>query len=480
MDSTEKLEKLRDESDILAGKVRLFTAVKKLVRFLTFLLVPLLSILYCYAELSYFYPLQIAQGTQKDYLIALFGGFTASFFLATGVYCFINSKAGWTSFLKNPWKGFFLCSVGAMMEASFYSSMHNDSVYLSFNSVAVPNGFYYTFLYSTLSPIAVFAFLFGMGCFFNKRMKTSQKRARGKVEAKKAEIKQQQRTVDAETQRQREAEQMQQDQKVRQQIGKQGILNLKSLVGLTSLKGEIKNWILQLEYQQARGASAQTSHHMVLYGNPGTGKTEVARYLTDVLYGNGVIDKRQLISVERKDLVAEYVGQTAGKTQEAIDSAMGGILFVDEAYTLMGGSSRDFGKEALETIMTAMENNRNNFIVIFAGYKDKMDELLDLNQGLRSRIAHYFTFPDYTEEELAEICERMADSKGYRFDPGTKEELCAVFRVKKNDKNFGNARGARNYLDHVIVPNLATAYQTHKEDPCYDIDLITPDMISKD
>ena len=185
-------------------------------------------------------------------------------------------------------------------------------------------------------------------------------------------------------------------------------------------------------------------------GNAGTGKTTIARTLGKIYYLLGMLKKPDVTECDRSSLVAGYVGQTAAKTQEVINRAMGGILFVDEAYTLASGGENDYGKEALTTIMKAMEDNRDDLMVIFAGYEKEIDELLDLNQGLSSRFSkqNEVIFEDYTDEELTEIFIYQALRKGMVIEEGLKESITErIRRVKAQTKDFGNARGVRNLVE---------------------------------
>ncbi len=233
---------------------------------------------------------------------------------------------------------------------------------------------------------------------------------------------------------------------------------LNDLVGLESVKEEIGRLVNLLRVQQMRQEfglqNKGTSRHMVFYGNPGTGKTTVARLLADIYRELGLLPTGQLVEVDRAGLVGGYVGQTAIKTSEVIEQAVGGVLFIDEAYTLTAHKGQnDFGQEAVETILKAMEDYRDELIVIAAGYTDLMQEFLESNPGLKSRFNYFIEFPDYTPEELVAILELMCKKNEYTLSPEAKEKALAIFTERCEDKpeNFANAREVRNFMEDAML-----------------------------
>ena len=231
---------------------------------------------------------------------------------------------------------------------------------------------------------------------------------------------------------------------------------LDSLIGLMSVKKEISSLINLLKVnkiRKERGLSTpKTSNHLVFLGNPGTGKTTVARLIAKIYKQLGVLEKGQLIEVDRSGLVAGYVGQTAIKTQEKIDEAMGGVLFIDEAYSLAKGES-DFGQEAIDTLLKAMEDKRDDFVVIVAGYTKQMEAFLLSNPGLKSRFNKSILFEDYTEEELLDIFNLFCHKYGLRLSEDAKRNLGVFLSTICSEKteNFANAREIRNLFERSIV-----------------------------
>ena len=207
---------------------------------------------------------------------------------------------------------------------------------------------------------------------------------------------------------------------------------LNSLIGLASVKTEVETLTNFIKIQQTRAAkglkTSAVSYHCVFTGNPGTGKTTVARILAKIYKKLGVVSKGHLVETDRAGLVAEYVGQTAVKTNKIIDSALDGVLFIDEAYSLISGSENDFGKEAIATLLKRMEDNRDRLIVILAGYTKNMKDFIDSNPGLQSRFNRYIEFPDYSADELLQIFEANMKKYEYRFGEGAREYLQQYFQ----------------------------------------------------
>ncbi len=226
----------------------------------------------------------------------------------------------------------------------------------------------------------------------------------------------------------------------------------RELVGLAPVKARIRDIAALLVIDRLRmnqGLQAQTpSLHMSFTGNPGTGKTTVALRMAQILHRLGYIRKGHLVAVTRDDLVGQYVGHTAPKTREVLKKAMGGVLFIDEAYYLYRpDNERDYGQEAIEILMQVMENNRDDLVVILAGYGDRMETFFQSNPGMRSRIAHHLEFPDFAEGELLRIAEMMLEQQNYRFGPGAREVFQEYIAHRIRQPQFANARSVRNALD---------------------------------
>ncbi len=230
---------------------------------------------------------------------------------------------------------------------------------------------------------------------------------------------------------------------------------LDSYIGLGAVKEEVHNLINMVQVYKLRREhdlpTTDMSLHMVFTGNPGTGKTMMARMMARIYRSLGILSKGQLVEVDRSGLVAGYVGQTALKTQKVIEKAMGGVLFVDEAYALNGKSENDFGQEAIDTLLKAMEDHRDDLVVIVAGYTDLMDKFIHSNPGLESRFNRFLLFEDYSLDELMAIF-KMRCGKGYTLSPEAEPLVRDYIAEESADGDgFGNARGVRNIFEHILV-----------------------------
>jgi probable Rubsico expression protein CbbX len=226
----------------------------------------------------------------------------------------------------------------------------------------------------------------------------------------------------------------------------------RELIGLDPVKTRIREIAALLLVERARRLmqieTDPPSLHMCFTGNPGTGKTTVARRMAEILHQLGYVRRDHLVSVTRDDLVGQYIGHTAPKTKEVIKKAMGGVLFIDEAYYLYRPENeRDYGQEAIEILLQVMEDNRDDLVVILAGYRDRMDTFFRSNPGMASRVAHHIEFPDYTADELCRIAELMARSMHYRLDAAGAAAMCDYVERRMAQPRFANARSIRNALD---------------------------------
>ena len=232
------------------------------------------------------------------------------------------------------------------------------------------------------------------------------------------------------------------------------LAELDDLVGLDSVKADVRRLTSLLRIQQLRQErklpTLETSHHLVFTGNPGTGKTTVARLLSQILRTLGLVSKGHLVESDRSHLVAGYVGQTATKTRAVLESALGGTLLIDEAYALARGGANDFGREAIDTVVKYMEDHRDDLALIAAGYPTEMVEFVDANPGLKSRFTRFIDFPDYTTDELVEIFERMSGDVRYELDDSGRAALRTVIEAEPRTRGFGNARFVRNLFEEAV------------------------------
>lgn len=252
------------------------------------------------------------------------------------------------------------------------------------------------------------------------------------------------------------------------------LAELNALTGLSAVKREVGHLVNLMQVSKLRREhnmkQPSVSKHLVFSGNPGTGKTTVARLLARIYRTLGILSSGQLVEVDRGGLVGGYIGQTASKTMDAVDEAIGGILFIDEAYSLtVGKGDGDFGQEAVDTLLKAMEDNRDSLIVIVAGYPDLMEQFLSSNPGLRSRFSRFIFFEDYTPDELFDIMSGMCRQQEYTLSPEAESYVRELLRERCGNKpdNFANARDARNLLEHAITNQAARIVGAGKYD--YDI-----------
>ena len=240
------------------------------------------------------------------------------------------------------------------------------------------------------------------------------------------------------------------------------------LVGLAPVKQRIKEiaafLVVSLARLQLGIESAQPNLHMCFTGNPGTGKTTVALRMAEMLYRLGYIRKNSVVSVTRDDLVGQYIGHTAPKTKEVLKKAMGGVLFIDEAYYLYRPENeRDYGQEAIEILLQVMENNRDDLVVILAGYKDRMDTFFQSNPGMSSRIAHHIDFPDYTTAELLDIATKMVGNMHYHLDEKAVAAMHEYIALRQAQPHFANARSIRNALDRARLRHANRVFDMASE-----------------
>lgn len=247
---------------------------------------------------------------------------------------------------------------------------------------------------------------------------------------------------------------------------------LDSYIGLTAVKKEVTNLINMATVYKLRQdhdlPNPDMSLHLVFSGNPGTGKTMIARFMARVYHSLGLLSKGKLIEVDRSGLVAGYIGQTALKTAKVLESAMGSVLFIDEAYTLTSKSENDFGFEAVDTVLKAMEDNRDDLVVIVAGYTELMEDFIDSNPGLRSRFNKYISFADYNGKEMMDIFRMNCSKSCYSLTEEADQEICSYFEAVEDEAGeFGNARGVRNTFEKILTEQanrIASLEDITKED----------------
>ena len=257
----------------------------------------------------------------------------------------------------------------------------------------------------------------------------------------------------------------------------------RDLVGLAPVKQRIRDIAALLVVDKLRlglGLQAQApSLHMCFTGNPGTGKTTVAMRMAEILHRLGYVRKGHLVAVTRDDLVGQYIGHTAPKTKEVLKKAMGGVLFIDEAYYLYRPENeRDYGQESIEILLQVMENQRDDLVVILAGYKDRMDTFFRSNPGMSSRIAHHLDFPDYNPNELLQIGDKMLGAMDYRFGDGGRDTFAEYVALRLKQPNFANARSVRNALDRARLRQASRLFaERHRVLTREDLTTIEPSDI---
>ncbi len=233
------------------------------------------------------------------------------------------------------------------------------------------------------------------------------------------------------------------------------LAELDGLVGLANVKAEVRRLSSLLQVQQLRAERGlpiiETSHHLVFTGNPGTGKTTVARLLSQIYHAVGVVSKGHLVETDRSKLVAGFVGQTALKTQTALEASLGGMLLIDEAYALARGGDDDFGREAIDTLVKFMEDHRDDIAIVAAGYPIEMAEFVDANPGLKSRFTRTISFPDYTEDELVQIFLQLGERSAYRLSDDALARVRHFVAAEPRTRGFGNARFVRNLFETAVA-----------------------------
>jgi probable Rubsico expression protein CbbX len=239
----------------------------------------------------------------------------------------------------------------------------------------------------------------------------------------------------------------------------------RELVGLAPVKTRIREIAALLVVDRLRGehglSSERPSLHMGFTGNPGTGKTTVARRMAEILHRLGYIERGHLVSVTREDLVGQYVGHTAPKTRDVLKKAYGGVLFIDEAYYLhRPENERDYGQEAIEILLQAMENERDKLVVILAGYKDRMEDFFGSNPGMQSRVAHHIDFPDFTVDELMRIGDLMLEQRSYRLSPEARQAFREYIERRRRRPRFAHGRSIRNAIDRARLRQASRLFES--------------------
>jgi probable Rubsico expression protein CbbX len=237
------------------------------------------------------------------------------------------------------------------------------------------------------------------------------------------------------------------------------------LVGLAPVKTRIREIAALLVVDRLRAqhglGSERPSLHMCFTGNPGTGKTTVARRMAEILHRLGYVERGHLVSVTREDLVGQYVGHTAPKTREVLKKACGGVLFIDEAYYLhRSENERDYGQEAIEILLQAMENERDKLVVILAGYRDRMDDFFGSNPGMQSRVAHHIEFPDFTVDELMRVGDLMLEQRAYRFSPEARRVFREYIERRQRRPRFAHGRSIRNAVDRARLRQASRLFES--------------------
>jgi probable Rubsico expression protein CbbX len=258
-------------------------------------------------------------------------------------------------------------------------------------------------------------------------------------------------------------------QRVVRKTGLDGVLDQldAELVGLAPVKTRIREIAALLVIDRLRREHGLTSErpslHMCFTGNPGTGKTTVARRMAEILHRLGYVERGHLVSVTREDLVGQYVGHTAPKTREVLKKAYGGVLFIDEAYYLYRPENeRDYGQEAIEILLQAMENERDKLVVILAGYKDRMDEFFGSNPGMQSRVAHHIDFPDFTVDELMRIADLMLEQRAYGFSPQARDVFREYVERRRERPRFAHGRSIRNAIDRARLRQASRLFESDR------------------